>query len=127
VLPGETGRVEPAHHLPLNPRDYLILLVLSRGERHGYGIIKLAERYSGRQVRLDPANLYRALRRLDRDGLVAVADGDDASPPSDRPARRGYVLTALGSEVVAAEAARLARLTDAARAWRLIPDVGRGQ
>jgi DNA-binding PadR family transcriptional regulator len=119
--------VEPAHHLPLNPRDYLILLVLSRGERHGYGIIKLAERYSGRQVRLDPANLYRALRRLDRDGLVAVADGDDASPPSDRPARRGYVLTALGSEVVAAEAARLARLTDAARAWRLIPDVGRGQ
>jgi DNA-binding PadR family transcriptional regulator len=109
--------VAPTDRLPLNPRDYLIMLVLAREPAHGYAIIKRAESISGAEVRLDPANLYRALRRLDRDGLVRVAE--DAGSGEAR--RRTYALTAVGREVVTAETTRLARLTDTARAWSLIP------
>ena len=114
---------EPTETLPLSPRDFLILLVLARGARHGYGIIKDAERHAGGEVTLDPANLYRALRRLDRDGLVTETELDD---DSDGAPRRHYALTEPGRRVVTAEAARLARLTDRAREWRLIPEPGAG-
>ena len=105
------------HHLPLSPRDYLIMLVLAREPAHGYAIIRRAESISEAEVRLDPANLYRALRRLDRDGWVEVTE--DVGSGRDR--RRTYGLTALGRRVLTAETERLARLTDTARAWRLIP------
>ncbi|MDX1395763.1 MAG: PadR family transcriptional regulator [Gemmatimonadota bacterium] len=108
--------------IPLSPRDYLIMLVLAREPAHGYGIIKRAETLSGDPIPLDPANLYRALRRLDRDGLVRV---EEAPQDEGSGGRRTYALTERGRDVVEAEAARLARLTDTARAWRLIPDAGR--
>lgn len=112
--------MDPKRHLPLSPRDFLILLVLSRGERHGYGIAREAEASDG-DVRLDPANLYRALKRLTRDGLVED-NGERPEAESDGAPRRYYALTSLGRSVLTAEAERLAALTDAARAWNLIPD-----
>lgn len=114
---------DPRPALPLSPRDFLIMLVLSRGARHGYGIIKDAERHSAGEVPLDPANLYRAIRRLDRDGLVSETDVEDESGGAPR---RHYVLTERGRRVLRDEAARLARLTDRAREWRLIPEAGAG-
>lgn len=115
----------PRERLPLNPRDFLILLILTRGARHGYGIIQASQEHAGDAIRFDPANLYRALRRLDREGLVAVAV--DAAEDSSGVRRRTYALTGEGRAVVRAESARLARLTDTARAWQLIPDSGRGR
>jgi DNA-binding PadR family transcriptional regulator len=108
--------------IPLSPRDYLIMLVLSREVAHGYAIIKRADALASERLRLDPANLYRALRRLDRDGLVEVESDADGSEETER--RRTYALTELGRHVVKAESARLAQLTDMARAWRLIPEPG---
>jgi len=104
--------------LPLPPRDYLILFALIDGPRHGHGILKAVEQESG-SVLFDPANLYRSLRKLERDDLVVETDGPDAA--AEGPARRFYRLTKLGGAVLAAEAERLARLTDAARAKRLLP------
>ena len=106
--------------LPLNPRDYLILFALVEEDRHGYGIVKHVETGSLGGVRLDPANLYRALKRMIGDGLVEESDGpteDDAAV--DR--RKYYTITPLGREVVQLEARRLAELTAAARALDLIP------
>ena len=110
--------MKPEERLPLHPRDYVILLLLARGDCHGYGIIKRAEEQAELQVRLDPANLYRTLRKLERQGLV---EGEAGKEPSDGAPRRVYRLTALGRDVVGAESGRLARLADTARAWRLIP------
>ncbi len=104
--------------LPLAPRDYLILFVLADAALHGHGLLKAIESASG-GVTFDPANLYRSLRKLHRDGLVA-----DAGRPgggSGGPARRCYRLTRAGRAVLTAEARRLAALTDAARARRLVP------
>ncbi len=106
--------------IPLNPRDYLILFSLVSEERHGYGIVKQVEADSQGQVSLDPANLYRAVKRLIRDGLIAEGD-ERPTEESGGQKRRYYSITAFGRDVVALEAARLATLADAARAESLIP------
>ena len=111
--------MDPESYLPINPRDYLILFALTSGQRHGYGIVKEVERDSGGTVRLDPANLYRSIKRLIRDGLVS----DESHPRDaggDNERRRYYAITEIGRRVVKLEAARLAELADAARARNLI-------
>jgi DNA-binding PadR family transcriptional regulator len=110
---------QPDDLLPLQPRDYLILLALADGELHGHGILKVVEEHSG-GVLFDPANLYRSLRKLERDGLTAEVP--DPPAPDDKRQRRYYALTPLGHDVLAAESTRLARLTDAARARDLVAD-----
>ena len=112
--------MNPESHIPLNPRDYLILFALVSEERHGYGIVKQVEADSQGQVNLDPANLYRAVKRLIRDGLLTEGDKRPVPDAGDQR-RRYYAITAFGREVVALEAARLAILADAARAESLIP------
>ena len=48
--------------LPLRPVDFHILLVLTDGELHGYGIVKEIEARSEGRIRLEPGNLYRYVR-----------------------------------------------------------------
>ncbi|MEZ4415341.1 MAG: helix-turn-helix transcriptional regulator [Gemmatimonadota bacterium] len=95
--------------MPLNPRDLMILAVLAEQPLHGYGIIKAVEARSRSGVQLDPANLYRALRRMSGEGWVAEveADGDER--------RRTYSLSADGRVVLAAELRRLEHLLAEAR------------
>ncbi len=118
------GTMDPEALLPLNPRDYLILFSLVTGERHGYGIVKEVERESRGKVQLDPANLYRSVKRLIRDGLVVEADRRPAAE-AENERRRYYAITDFGHRVVTLEAARLAELADAARARNLIAGEGR--
>ena len=112
--------MDPRELIPLNPREYLILFSLIEEDRHGYGIVKHVEVGSRGGVRLDPANLYRSLKRMIAGGLVVQTDPpEDGDPSVER--RRYYRITRLGREVVRLEAARLAELTAAARALDLIP------
>jgi PadR family transcriptional regulator len=96
--------------IPLAPRDLLILLVLAEGPSHGYGIVTAAGRYTDAQVPVDPANLYRVLRRMLREGWVRErrTDGDAG--------RREFELTDLGHRVLTAEASRLEKVLGRARA-----------
>ena len=109
--------------IPLNPRDYLVLFSLTAEERHGYGIVKEVENHSAGSVRMDPSNLYRSLKRLISNGLVE--ESEQLSDENSDERRRFYSLTSLGHDVVSAEAHRLSRLTEAARARDLIPESGR--
>lgn len=102
-------------HLPLAPRDLLILAVLAEGPSHGYGLIKSVEERSESGVLLDPANLYRVLRRMRTLGWIEEADGED-----DR--RRVYRITERGRAIVTAEVGRLERLLVQAR-----PALARGR
>ena len=43
--------------LPLKPADFHVLLALSEGPRHGYGIMKDVERESAGEVRLEIGSL----------------------------------------------------------------------
>lgn len=90
-------------HLPLAPRDLLILAVLAEGPLHGYGLIKAVEARSQSGVLLDPANLYRVLRRMSGLGWIEPVEGGDGR-------RRTYEITPDGRALLAAELARLERL-----------------
>jgi DNA-binding PadR family transcriptional regulator len=92
-------------HLPLNPRELVILASLIDGPLHGYGIIKAVEERSDSGVLLDPANLYRLLRRVRAVGWITETATDDER-------RKTYSLTPTGRRVVAAELHRLGRLLD---------------
>ena len=58
--------------LPLNPREFLVLFALVDGQLHGYGLLKAVDDQSEGRVPMDPANLYRCLKRLLREGLVVT-------------------------------------------------------
>ena len=103
---------------PPNPRDFLILLALAGGALHGYGLVKAIEAESEGRVRMDPANLYRALRRLQRDALIEESSGPDSN---GGPERRYFRLTPIGRRIASEEAARLSRLAKLARARKLLP------
>jgi len=91
----------------LAPRDFLILLILAEGPTHGYGVGTAAERTTTAEVPLDPANLYRALRRMLRDGWVRKLDGGGG--------RTLFEITSEGRQVLRAEARRLDELLHRAR------------
>ena len=96
-------------HLPLAPRDLMILAVLAEAPLHGYGLIKAVEARSRSGVLLDPANLYRVLRRMNGLGWIRQAPGDGDGR------RRTYEITPNGRALLSAELQRLERLLEQAR------------
>ena len=104
--------------LPLRPVEFDVLLSLSAGERHGYGIIQDAEA-RGFMPAPDVGTLYRALRRMQDQGLIDPTARRDAPDGADER-RHYYRITPLGLRVARAEAHRMAALTRAARASGLL-------
>ena len=94
-----------SRQIPLAPRDLLILAVLADGPLHGYGLIKAVEDMSDQSVQLDPANLYRSLRRMTEDGWI-----DEIQSKGDDERRRSFRITPLGRTVLKAEVRRLESL-----------------
>ena len=82
---------------------FLILTALAAAAQHGYGIITDVQQISGGRVRLRAGTLYTALDRLRAEDLIAV----DREEIVDGRLRRYYRLTPTGSQLLAAEAARL--------------------
>ena len=118
-MPKTLDSPSPESFLPLKPVEFLILMTVADGERHGYGImLAIAERTSG-AVRLEAGGLYRSIRRLLADKLVAESANRPAANEDDER-RRYYALTPLGRRVVAAEALRLRALVRSAEEIRLI-------
>ena len=104
--------------LPLRPVEFDVLLSLAVGERHGYGIIQDAEA-RGHAIVPDVGTLYRALRRMQDQGLIDAATRRPAADADDER-RNYYRITALGLRVARAEARRMAALTRAARIGGLL-------
>jgi DNA-binding PadR family transcriptional regulator len=98
--------------LPLRPVEFDVLLSLAAGERHGYGIIRDAEARGLGGVP-DVGTLYRALRRMQDQGLIEPADRREAADAGDER-RLYYRATPLGDRVARAEARRMAALARAA-------------
>jgi DNA-binding PadR family transcriptional regulator len=91
---------DPRTHLPLKPVELELLLALADEERHGYGLVQaISERTDG-LLTLDPGNLYRVIKRLLAEGLVAEA-GQRSAPDEGGERRRYYRITPLGGRVSA--------------------------
>lgn len=113
----------PQRDRPLRPVEFQILLVLAEGEAHGYSIIRETEARTGGEMRLEPGTLYRALQRLTQQGLIRESDRRPA-PDLDDQRRRYFGLTDAGREAAGAEARRMARLVEEARAADLLNEPG---
>jgi DNA-binding PadR family transcriptional regulator len=104
--------------LPLRPVEFNVLLSLAAGERHGYGIIQDAEERGVLGVP-DVGTLYRALRRMEDEGLIAGSTRR-AAPDAGDERRNYYRISALGLRVAKAEARRMAALARAAQRCGLL-------
>ena len=63
---------------------------------HGYELIELLPEVAGDETRIDVGNLYRVLRALEEEGIVA----SEWSADLPGPAKRTYELTEAGSRLL---------------------------
>ena len=103
----------------LPPHWFQILLALADHDLHGLAITKDVYDRTDGQMHLWPGMLYGALKKLTDSGYVAEAHAP-AAFESGGGKPRFYRITPLGKRACAAEAERLARFVDVARAKRLI-------
>ena len=118
-----TNSPSPESFLPLRPVEFEVLLSLGRQSTHGYAILIDAEARSGERFEL--GTLYRALRRMEAQGLIQRVDAP-AGAESEDERRRYYALTALGRSVASAETRRMEGLVRLARNLRLAEGQGAG-
>lgn len=111
---------DPESLLPLRPSVFHILLALSDGDLHGYGIMQEVAEHTGGQIKLGPGTLYGAIKRLLTDRLIIETD-ERPDPELDDERRRYYRLTDFGQQVLRAEARRISRMVSVAQNKRLIP------
>lgn len=91
------------------PRGFLrpcILLLLREQPAHGYDLLERVQAFGFAGD--DPGGLYRALRKLEHEGLVASA----WEPSTAGPERRSYRLTRAGMEELHERAKELDELRD---------------
>jgi DNA-binding PadR family transcriptional regulator len=105
---------------PLTPAVFHILLALSSGERHGYGIMKQVEADSQGKVTMGPGTLYGSLKRMLDAGLVKESD-KRVDPEMDDERRIYYQITGVGAQALAAELERYQRIVTIAQQRKLFP------
>lgn len=107
---------QPDAALPLKPADFHILMVLLRGDLHGYGIMQAVSEESQGKVQLEIGSMYRLIARLTDEGLITESSRKGGK--TDR--RRYYRITEFGREVAQLEARRLSEVLRVARSHELI-------
>ena len=105
---------------PLTPAVFHILMALSSGERHGYGIMKQVEADSQGKVTMGPGTLYGSLKRMLDAGLVRESD-KRVDPEMDDERRIYYQITGIGAEALSAELERYKRIVTIAQQRKLFP------
>lgn len=114
-----TSTRRPEQLLPLTPAMFHIMLALVDGEQHGYAIMQTVDQLTNGQMKLVPGTLYRSIKKLLDDGLIAEVE-DRPDPDLDDERRRYYRLTPFGQRVAAAEVRRLAHLVSIQQAKKLM-------
>src|SRR5574341_498589 len=107
---------------PLTPAVFYILLALSSGEHHGYGIMKQVEVDSLGKVTMGPGTLYGSLKRMLDAGLVKESDKRvDLEMDDERSI--DYQITGVGAQALAAELERYKDLVKLAQKRKLYPKI----
>ena len=109
---------DPTHFLPLSPATMHVLLALTNGDLHGYGILLEVARQSAGAYKIGPGTLYDNLKKLLLEGLVEETASKTPLPNG----RREYHITPIGCEVLRAEADRLTKVIKLARRSRRLAE-----
>jgi len=95
---------------PISESYYYILLCLSKGDNHGYGIMQMTERLSGGEVKIGSGTMYGATSNMMKKGWIDEIISTE--PGVER--RRLYRLTDSGREILHNEIVRLRRMLESA-------------
>jgi DNA-binding PadR family transcriptional regulator len=106
---------------PLTPAVFHILMALSSGERHGYGIMKQVEADSQGKVNMGAGTLYGSLKRMLDSGLVKESD-KRVDPEMDDERRIYYQITNTGKKALEAELERYKHIVSVAKERKLSPN-----
>ena len=93
---------------PLSEGYYYILLCLSKGDNHGYGLMQMAERLSDGEVKIGSGTMYGATGNMIKKGWIR----EIMSEEEGFERRRLYRLTPPGREALEREIARLRRMLE---------------
>ncbi len=74
--------------------EVCLLLFLSRGKSHGYGLVKQLYDFGFSKEELNESTLYRTLRKMEHDGWVSSLWEKGLKGPK----RRVYLITDLGKK-----------------------------
>jgi len=99
---------------PLPPATFLVLLALTGGDRHGYGIMQDVRKLDP-AFELGPATLYTTIQRLLEGGWIKEVSG----PESGERRRRYYRITKEGNSVLHAELQRMESMVRKGKSMRL--------
>ena len=88
-------------YVPMTETGFYILYCLQT-PNHGYGVVQMTEKLTNGDIRLAPGTMYGSLSKMEKDGLIRFVREEEK--------RRIYVITELGTEVLALEKKRIRRL-----------------
>jgi DNA-binding PadR family transcriptional regulator len=103
---------------PLTPAVFHILLALSSGERHGYGIMKQVEVDSQGTIIMGAGTLYGSLKRMLEAGLIQESN-KRVDPAMGDERRIYYQMTGVGKKALSAELERYQHLVTLAHERQL--------
>lgn len=101
---------------PLPPATLLVLMALSSGDRHGYGIRQDIHKIDP-AFELGPATLYTTIQRLLEGGWIKEVSG----PETGERRRRYYRITKDGEAALDAELKRMEAMVRKSKTMRLHP------
>ena len=88
-------------YVPMTETGFYILFCLQE-ENHGYGITQKVRQMTGGEILISPGTMYGSLSKMEKDGLISFTREEEK--------RKLYLITALGSEILRMELARIERL-----------------
>ncbi len=95
---------------PMSESYYYILLCLSMGANHGYGIMQMTKRLSGGDVTIGSGTMYGATGNMMKKGWIEETVSTE--PGEER--KRLYCLTQAGRDALEGEIARLRKMVSIA-------------
>ncbi len=93
---------------PMSESYYYILLCLSKGPNHGYGIMQMTEKLSRGEVTIGSGTMYGATSNMMKKGWIKEIMSDGVGMER----KRLYCLTEAGEDALEAEIARLKRMLE---------------
>ena len=96
---------------PMSESYYYILLCLSKGPSHGYGIMQTTNELSKGEVSIGSGTMYGATSNMLKKGWIKEIMGTE--PGLER--KRLYCLTDSGHQALDNEIKRLQRMLDSAK------------
>ncbi len=91
---------------PMSESYYYILLCLSKGANHGYGIMQMTEKLSDGEVTIGSGTMYGAISNMMKKGWIK----EIMSHPSGVERKRLYSLSDEGRAALHSEIKRLKRM-----------------